>query len=213
MGLEFLDVFEKWADHYDTTVNGNDLEYKEVFEKYDELLTEVANKSHGIVLEFGVGTGNLTKKLVDNGNQVIGIEPSKPMRDIALGKLPKEVIILEGDFLNFPKPVKEVDTIVSTYAFHHLTDEEKKQAIFLYRNYLSDNGKIVFADTVFENKAAHEEMIESAKKQGFNHLAEDLQTEYYPTISTLKACFEENGFKVEFNRWNKYAWVIEATKL
>lgn len=212
MGLEFLDVFEEWADHYDTTVHGDDLEYKEVFAKYDELLSTVAERSQGLVLEFGVGTGNLTQRLLDNGHIVIGIEPSKPMRSIAQGKLPVGVMIQEGDFINFPKPTKQVDTIVSTYAFHHLTDKEKMQAISIYRNYLSDNGKIVFADTVFENEEVHKQFIKSANMQGFYHLAEDLQTEYYPTILTLRKCFEENGFSVQFTRWNQYVWVIEATK-
>lgn len=213
MGLEFLDVFEKWANEYDETVHGSSIEYKEVFEGYELLLDEVASKSAGLVLEFGVGTGNLTNKLINQGLVVIGIEPSPAMREIAVNKLPDEASVLDGDFLNYPLLTKKVDTIVSTYAFHHLTDEEKDKAIAQYSNQLSINGKIVIADTVFENDAAYFQMIDNAKNRGYFKLARDLETEYYTTIPKLTAMFEKNGYSVQFKQWNRFVWVIEAVKI
>ncbi len=61
MGREFLGIFEEWADTYDDSVKGIDRQYAAVFDKYDIILNEVVNHSHGNILEFGVGTGNLTK--------------------------------------------------------------------------------------------------------------------------------------------------------
>ena len=43
MGREFLHVFEEWANTYDDTVMGNDLEYREVFRNYESILQEVLN--------------------------------------------------------------------------------------------------------------------------------------------------------------------------
>ena len=60
MGREFIELFEDWADYYDDTVTGHDDEYREVFKGYEEILDRVVNISCGYVLEFGVGTGNLT---------------------------------------------------------------------------------------------------------------------------------------------------------
>ncbi len=48
-----------------------------------DILEDVVNKSFGNVLEFGVGTGNLTNKLLLAGRTVYGIEPSREMRMIA----------------------------------------------------------------------------------------------------------------------------------
>ena len=76
MGREFIELFEDWAENYDDTVSGYDNEYREVFDGYGEILDRVVSKSYGHVLEFGVGTGNLTARLLEAGLEVTGIEPS-----------------------------------------------------------------------------------------------------------------------------------------
>jgi putative AdoMet-dependent methyltransferase len=63
LGLEFLDVFEHWAVSYDESVSGHNREYKAVLTGYEQILEAVTALSKGNVLEFGVGTGNLTKKI------------------------------------------------------------------------------------------------------------------------------------------------------
>ncbi|MFC3883014.1 class I SAM-dependent methyltransferase [Bacillus songklensis] len=212
MGREFLNIFEDWAEQYDSSVYGHDEEYKEVFARYEEILQGTANAAFGNVIEFGVGTGNLTTKLLEKGLNVYGIEPSKPMRDLALEKLDNKVSIEDGDFLNFPLPEGQVDSIVSTYAFHHLTDLEKEEAVAKYGKFLQPGGKIIFADTMFENEQSFIDTIEQAKQRQFNNLAEDLQREYYTTIPVLRAILEKHGFDVTFNRYNHFVWLLNATK-
>ncbi|HDR4420321.1 TPA: class I SAM-dependent methyltransferase [Bacillus cereus] len=211
MGTEFNGLFDEWAHTYDSFVQGEDIQYKEVFAHYEDILEDVVNKSFGNVLEFGVGTGNLTNKLLFAGRTVYGIEPSREMRMIAKEKLPKEFSITEGDFLSFEVP-NSIDTIVSTYAFHHLTDDEKNVAIAKYSQLLNKGGKIVFADTIFADQDAYDKTVETAKKRGFHQLANDLQTEYYTRIPVMQSIFENNGFHVTFTRLNHFVWVMEATK-
>ncbi|MBW8351004.1 class I SAM-dependent methyltransferase [Bacillus sp. IITD106] len=211
MSTDFTALFDEWSDSYDETVTGHDPEYNEVFRNYFHILEEVVDKARGNVIEFGVGTGNLTELLMKSGKKVFGIEPSSGMRKIAMQKLP-EVKILQGDFLTFTNPFQSVDTIVSTYAFHHLTDEEKEIAIRKYHSILNDNGKIVFADTVFEDEDAKSNMIQKAEFSSFHRLANDLRTEYYTTIPVMKELFERNGFTVTFTPKNAFVWLIEATK-
>lgn len=212
MGREFIDLFDEWAESYDDTVVGHDIEYKEVFDGYERILEEVATNVHGTVLEFGVGTGNLSKVLLDKGNNVIGIEPSKEMRAIAKKKLP-HLTIYDGDFLNIPPLSEKIDAIVSTYAFHHLTDEEKELAIKKYSNVLLSGGKIVFADTAYENPEARSAILIDAEEKGFNNLVEDLNREYYTTHDILTTIFTQNGFNITFKQLNKFVWLIAATKL
>ncbi|WP_440602542.1 class I SAM-dependent DNA methyltransferase [Bacillus sp. GB_SG_008] len=211
MGTEFNELFDEWAHTYDSFVQGEDVQYKEVFAHYEEILEDVVKKSFGNILEFGVGTGNLTNRLLVAGHTVYGIEPSQEMRTIAKQKLPQDVLITEGDFLNFVIP-SHVDTIVSTYAFHHLTDKEKNVAIAKYSQLLNKGGKIVFADTIFGDQEAYDKTVEAAQEQGFHQLANDLQTEYYTRIPVMQSIFENNGFQVTFTRMNHYVWVMEATK-
>lgn len=211
MGLEFLDVFEQWADSYDESVGGHNREYKAVFAGYEQILEAVTERSTGHVIEFGVGTGNLTKKLLDKGLNVTGIEPSVPMRGIAEVKLGSNVIILDGDFLHFPE-ILNVDTIVSTYAFHHLTDEEKDEAISNYGKLLSKGGRIVFADTMFESVEDYNNAIVKAREEGFHNLAKDLETEYYTTIPILRTILVKYGFTVKFRSYNDFVWLMEGVK-
>lgn len=212
MGREFLELFETWATTYDDTVAGTDIEYREVFKGYQSILEQVAELSFGHVLEFGAGTGNLTEKLVRKGHMVSAIEPSQAMRDIAHEKLNGKVNFLDGDFLSFPA-MEPVDTIVSTYAFHHLTDKEKAEAIAIYAKLLKTGGKIIFADTMYPSNIEHKQAIEDAKSANFLALVKDLQTEYYTTIPYLQMILEENGFFVTFHRCNDFVWIMDSVKL
>lgn len=211
MGREFLDLFEDWAGHYDASVTGNDPQYEEVFKHYAEILEAVANHSSGTVLEFGVGTGNLSEKLLEQGNRVIGIEPSPAMRRLAEIKLPK-LTVFEGDFLEFPDGLPEIDTITSTYAFHHLTNVEKQTAVRKFAGLLPDHGKIVFGDTMFHSEAAKQAKLEEATQQGHLELAADLEREYYPTLDELQNIFESEQFDVTFKQMNEFVWLIVASK-
>lgn len=211
MGREFLGVFDEWADSYDESVAGVDPQYEAVFANYDVILNEVSKCAFGNVLEFGVGTGNLSKKLMESGYRVTGIEPSQSMRQKAADKLP-ELPLYEGDFIDFPNFSKPVHTVVSTYAFHHLTDKEKDTAVQQFAKLLPSMGKIVFADTVFESKEYKGIMIKKAYEQGFTDLAEDLQREYYTTVGELQRIFTANGFHVKFEQMNDFVWLTIAVK-
>ncbi|WP_164669629.1 class I SAM-dependent DNA methyltransferase [Virgibacillus doumboii] len=211
MGREFLGLFDEWADTYDDSVAGVDPQYKAVFANYDVILNEVSKCSFGNVLEFGVGTGNLSKKLMDTGYDVTGVEPSPAMLAKATAKLP-DLTLYEGDFLNFPEMTEPVHTIVSSYAFHHLTDKEKEQAVTNFAGFLPSLGKIVFADTVFETEQHKEQMIRKAEEQGFTDLAEDLQREYYTTVPEMRRIFTDAGFHVTFEQMNDFVWLIAAIK-
>ncbi|HET7657186.1 MAG TPA: class I SAM-dependent methyltransferase [Bacillales bacterium] len=211
LGREFVNLFDHWAENYDETVNGKDNEYHEVFEDYDLILTKVTELAKGTVLEFGVGTGNLTDKLLQAGLYVYGVEPSTAMREKAKARFP-ELEVADGDFLQYPAFEKTIETIVSTYAFHHLTDEEKRLAIRKYGDFLPSGGKIVFADTVFADESAKADLFERVRKQEYENLLHDLQTEFYTFKNVLEQIFTQSGFDVSFMQLNRYVWLIDAVK-
>lgn len=211
MGTEFVGLFDEWSDRYELTVTGEDEQYAEVFEHYDDILEAVASRAHGTVLEFGPGTGNLTEKLVRAGRKVYAVEPSAGMR-VQFQKRALDAVLLEGDFLHFPAAYEPVDSIVSTYAFHHLTDVEKDEAVELYSRLLRYGGKIVFADTMFADEEARSSTELAAEKAGHTLLLNDLQTEYYTLLPAMKRIFENHGFTPSFSRLNRYVWLIEAVK-
>ncbi|QEY22341.1 class I SAM-dependent methyltransferase [Psychrobacillus sp. AK 1817] len=212
MGREFVDIFDGWADSYEASVSGKDPEYRDVFEGYDTILNEVVNRVSGnSIVEFGTGTGNLTAKLVEKDFSVIGIEPNEKMREMTAERFPKREII-DGDLLQFEIGKSHVDSIVSSFVFHHLTDEEKGMALKLYSALLKENGKVVFADTAFITEEAKQDQIKKERSRNFHNVADDLEREYYTTIPILTKLFEEAGFQAHFSKMNDYVWIMDATK-
>ncbi|MDQ0114761.1 class I SAM-dependent methyltransferase [Paenibacillus harenae] len=211
MGTEFNKLFDEWSEHYDRTVAGHDMQYREVFEGYEDILEAVAVRASGTVVEFGVGTGNLTEKLLARGLRVYGIEPSEGMR-AQFGKRGLAATLMEGDFLHYPAIAEPIDTIVSTYAFHHLTDEEKGQAISQYAAWLGYGGRIIFADTAFQDEAARRSIELAVEEAGFKELLKNLQSEYYTTLNVLTGMFEAHGFHVALSPMNRFVWLMEAVK-
>ncbi|MCA0756564.1 methyltransferase domain-containing protein [Paenibacillus sp. N4] len=211
MGREFIELFDHWADHYDVTVLGHDEEYREVFENYDAILEEVAELASGTVLEFGPGTGNLTEKLLRRGGSVYAVEPSPGMR-AQFARRSLQAQLLEGDFLQFPDIPEQVDSIVSTYAFHHLTDEEKEQAVAHYAAMLGVGGQIVFADGTFRDEEAKRQLEEAARHAGHLNLVNDMRSEYFTTTGVLERICTNHGFHVTFKQLNRYVWLMHAVK-
>ncbi|MFJ8066461.1 class I SAM-dependent DNA methyltransferase [Psychrobacillus sp. NPDC096426] len=212
MGREFVDIFDDWADSYEASVSGKDPEYRDVFEGYEKILNKVVSSVSGTVIEFGTGTGNLTAKLIEAGISVIGIEPNIKMRHATATRFPS-IRVIDGDLLQFEEGTERIDAFVSTYVFHHLTDDEKREALQKYAALLSTNGKVVFADTAFISKDAKLAQIAKERARGFHHVADDLEREYYTTIPILTKLFDEAGFQVHFTKMNDFVWLMEAEKI
>ncbi|AQQ54351.1 class I SAM-dependent methyltransferase [Planococcus lenghuensis] len=210
MGREFVEIFDEWAHTYDESVGGQDPQYADVFAHYEAILEAVAARAVSPVVEFGTGTGNLLEKLQERELEAVGVEPNGAMKKAASEKYP-EATIIDGDFIEYQLDTKP-NTFVSSYAFHHLTDGEKAQAIKRYASELPAGGKVVFADTVFESEEAKQERIRYEESRGFKDLVEDLNREYYTTLPVMQDIFESVGFAVEFTQLNDYVWLMDATK-
>ncbi|UXR55279.1 class I SAM-dependent methyltransferase [Staphylococcus schleiferi] len=205
--MEFMDVFEKWAERYDNTVfnTSKENEYKDVFEGYSKMLDQIAQLSTGEVLEIGAGTGNLTQHLINQGLDVTAIDPSEDMRAIANQK--EGIHVIEGHFLKIPVE-KKFDTIVSSFAFHHLDHQGKQEALNYMKQFLKPNGHIVFIDTLFESEMNKNQIIQYYTDKMYVNLVEDLQTEYYPFKDELEKIVEAANGTAEFEQQNRFAWLI-----
>lgn len=181
-----------------------------MFLRYEEILEAVAKRVKGTVIEFGPGTGNLTKKALETGVEIIPVEPHDKMRKLFQERFP-ELDVQEGDLLDFKALEKPIDGFISSYVFHHLTDEEKAISLKIYASHLQRGGKVVFADTAFITEEAKQNQIDKEKKREFFAVAEDLDREYYTTIPVLEKLFNAAGFTVTFTQMNDYVWLMDAT--
>lgn len=83
--------FDLWADQYDETVRVTEENADFPFAGYRQILNhifnEVMKKRNSKVLDIGVGTGVLTKKLYDMGHAIDSIDFSPKMIAIAKEKM------------------------------------------------------------------------------------------------------------------------------
>ena len=211
--FRFNALFDDWADNYDETIYDTNSEYEEVFRNYNEILNETVkhiSKYPGAKLvDIGAGTGNLTSVAAKAGYSVIGLEPNSKMLDIAASKYPN-IQFLSGTFLSLPIDDNSADAIISSYAFHHLTDEEKLQAVKLLKSKLKADGTIIITDTMYDSLKTKDALIKEAYYNKHVSLANDLETEFYPVIDDLTEIFESQGFNVSYQQMNKFVWILTA---
>jgi len=151
--------FNLWAGDYDKAVDITDDNNEYPFAGYKELMNviygTVMSKKPVSVLDIGIGTGTLAFKLYESGVNVTGIDFSNEMLDIAKEKMPKAMLI-EHDFTEeLPSQVQDAkyDCIISTYALHHLTDDEKIPFILSAIKHLTNNGTMIIGDVSFYSRS------------------------------------------------------------
>lgn len=202
--------FDGWAKSYDKSVKEDKGELK-IYKNYEKILNEVYKISiknineKSKVLEIGVGTGNLSKKFLEQRVNIIGIDQSREMLNIAKKKLPNLKLRL-GEFLKIPFENKSFDVIVSTYAFHHLNNEEKIVAISEMIRVLKTKGKIIIGDLMFENQEEREKIIGNCTKEQVM----EIEDEYYSDINVLKKILKKYNKGLTVTRIDELNFIIKA---
>lgn len=201
--------FDSWARNYDKDVREDKGDLK-IYANYDSILDKVynlavdSNINKPCILEIGVETGNLSGKFLDKGYNIIAIDQSIEMLNVAKEKYPKLKVRL-GDFLKIPYSNKTFDIIVSTYAFHHLNNNEKSIAIKEMARVLKDNGKIVIGDLMFKSNKDKENIFQKLTSEQI----EEINDEYYSYIDFLKGEFKEINKELKYTRIDNLIYVVE----
>ncbi len=202
--------FDLWADGYDKTVQVSEENDLYPFAGYRAILNtifnEVMGQENARVLDIGFGTGVLTSRLYDHGHQIDGIDFSSQMIALARPKMPKANLV-EWDITNgLPEDIQEkkYDYIISTYALHHLTDEEKRQFILMLLPMLKEEGKILIGDIVFASR----QQLKSCKFDSKEYWDDD---EFYFVFEELHSMLKDEC-KLEFQALSHCGGVIIITR-
>ncbi|MCO8244011.1 MULTISPECIES: class I SAM-dependent methyltransferase [unclassified Haladaptatus] len=124
---EHADRFSDIAGDYD------DSQDSEEYRACVSLVVEHADPgADDVVLDLGTGTGAIALALAPDAKRVIGRDISEGMMDEARTKAEENDIgnveFGEGRFRD-PNVGEDIDIVVSNFAMHHLSDEEKSEAI------------------------------------------------------------------------------------
>ncbi len=198
------------AGGYDDEVKNED---NPIREGYQNILLWIKNMmpSSGMAVELGCGTGNTTKVFPESLAKIVCVDISSEMMGVAKEKLKnKKIIFVEDDLLGFLSKYekKDVDVIVSMYAIHHLTQEEKHELFQKAYKILKNKGKIVFADLMFKDRDYKKEMIKK-----YPNLVEDFEAEFFWFIDEEVSMLNDLGFVVNVERFSDLSWGIYGEKI
>lgn len=188
--------FDLWADHYDETVQLSEENNRYPFAGYKKILNVIFNEAmqtkNSEVLDIGFGTGVLTRKLYGEGHQIDGIDFSSKMIGIAQSEMPNANLIEWDISKGIPSEIlgKKYDSIISTYALHHLSDEGKVDFIADLIPLLKKDGKILIGDIAFETR----EKLNECRQESIKYWDDD---EFYFVYDEFTSVLK-NKYKCEF---------------
>ena len=139
------DSYKSFARVYDMFMDN--IDYPQWCEYLTGLLEEYGIKD-GLVLELGCGTGSMTELLAQKGYDMIGIDNSPDMLEIAMEKREEsghDILYLQQDMREF-ELYGTVRGIVSVCdCMNYILEEEELLQVFrLVNNYLDPGGIFIF---------------------------------------------------------------------
>lgn len=140
-----MEAYTSFAAVYDTFMDN--VPYDEWGEYLRGLLVENGIEG-GLVLDLGCGTGTMTEYLANLGYDMIGVDNSEDMLDIAMEKKEKsghDILYLCQDMREF-ELYGTVRSIISICdSVNYITEPEELQQVFcLADNYLDPDGVFIF---------------------------------------------------------------------
>lgn len=140
-----MEAYSSFAAVYDTFMDN--IPYDEWAEYLISLLKEYAVED-GLVLDMGCGTGSMTELLAEAGYDMIGIDNSEEMLEIAMEKRADsglDILYLLQDMREFELygTVKAIVSICDSV--NYITEDEDLVEVFrLVNNYLDPKGVFIF---------------------------------------------------------------------
>lgn len=139
-----MEAYTGFAQVYDQFMDNIDYE---TWCKYIIQLLKENNVNDGIVLDLGCGTGNVTGRLSKAGYDMIGVDYSQDMLNVAMEKRGEDesILYLLQDMRDF-ELYGTVAAVVSVCdSINYITDYEDLVQVFkLVNNYLDPNGVFIF---------------------------------------------------------------------
>ena len=140
-----MEAYTSFASVYDTFMD--DVPYEEWGGYLHGLLKEYGIND-GLVLDLGCGTGTMTELLADLGYDMIGVDNSADMLEIALEKKVEsghDILYLQQDMREF-ELYGTVRAIISICdSVNYITEPDELRRVFFWvNNYLDTDGVFIF---------------------------------------------------------------------
>lgn len=206
------EIYGGFAEVYDTFMDN--IPY-DVWHDYLKSLLNDCGISEGIVVDLGCGTGNMTVRLAEDGYDMIGVDLSPEMLEIARDKCPDRVLLLHQD-------MRELDLYGSAHAVvcvcdgmnYLLENEDLIQTFRRVAAFLEEDGVFIFdmkTEYFYEQILGNRTIAENREDASFiwenEYHSESGINEYlltvYRLVSDEQDLFERTD---EYHRQRAYPW-------
>lgn len=202
--------FDLWAEGYDRSVREADEKNEYPFAGYMALMNavyaQVMQSAPAAVLDVGIGTAFLTRKLYAAGCTVTGLDFSTDMLSKAQSKMP-DARLIQWDFTRGVPPQlagEHFDFIISTYALHHLAYEAQAAFIRALCKHLKPKGRLLIGDVSFQTQ----EELHACRAASGDAWDEE---ENYIVYSELRESL--TGYRASFHPFSFCAGVTEIENI
>ena len=149
-----MDAYSSFAQVYDLFMDN--VPYEEWSQRITDLLKEYGIED-GLLLDLGCGTGKLTRIMEEKGFDMIGVDNSFEMLDIARETSKESILYLLQDMREF----ELYGTVRAVYSacdsVNYILEEEDLRSVFsLVNNYLDPKGIFIFD---INTKYKYEELL------------------------------------------------------
>lgn len=124
---EEMEIYGGFAESYDLFMDN--IPY-DAWHTYVHSILEEYHVTEGIVVDLACGTGNMTKRLAADGYDMIGVDQSFEMLDIARAKCPEDVLLLQQDMRALDLYGSVAAVVCVCDGMNYLLTEEDLRAVF-----------------------------------------------------------------------------------
>jgi SAM-dependent methyltransferase len=200
-----MQAYSSFAQVYDLFMDN--VPYETWADRIEEILKRYGMKD-GILLDLGCGTGKLTRLMEEKGFDMIGVDNSVEMLDIAREQSDPSILYLLQDMREF----ELFGTVRAIYSacdcLNYILEEEELREVFsLVNNYLDPGGLFVFDINTpykYEKLLAENTFAETREEGSFiweNYYEKEEQINEYDLTLYIKEAdgkfqrFEETHFQ------------------
>jgi putative AdoMet-dependent methyltransferase len=208
--LKRQELFDRWSEYYDQSVL-DDMQFP--FQGYNSVLSTMVEQAEitadHVVLDVGIGTGNLIRLITLPSEQIWGMDFSDKMLNKARESLPG-INLLKIDLLSndwSEKVMGPFDRILSSYTLHEFHDEIKCSILSKLSEKLSErDSRVIIGDISFPDMASFNKAHQLLK----GYWDED---EYYWCAERMIDLLEQQGFYVQYTQVSSCAGVYVIRQL
>lgn len=209
------DCHDSQAENYDKNLTRKQkIEFDYIRENYfaihDRVIELLNLKKTDRILDIGIGTALLEEK-IDKKCFIAGIDISGKMLEKAMEKS-LSVEYKKASFLDIPYPDETFDSVISCFAFHHLTNIEKEAALKEIARVLKQDGKFIIADFMYGDEEARKLLEYRFKEERREDMIEEMSEENYTNIEWLINLLDPVKYEIKYEQVSTISWIVGVCK-